>query len=415
MAERIARRTARLTTLAVKAHAARGRYHDGGGLYLQVGTNGTKSWVLRYMHNGRARHMGLGPLELVPLKDAREAALAARRQLKQGVDPIEAREAQRRQAQAAAASALTFKQCAERFIAAHKDGWRNDKHGDQVESSLAAYVYPHFGDLPVAAVDTGLVLKALEPIWKTRTETATRVRGRVERILDFAAARGYRSGANPARWRGHLDKLLPARNKVRPVQHHPALPYNELPAFFAALRSQPGVAARALEFTIMTAARTGETLGAEWSEFDFDKAIWTVPPERMKSSRQHRVPLSDLALAILRALPREDKNKFVFIGTREHHGLSNMAMLKVLERMKRDELTVHGFRSTFRDWSAESTSYANEVLEMALAHIVESKVESAYRRGDLYDKRRRLMRDWANFCESKPQKRTAAAPIRTTA
>jgi integrase len=255
----------------------------------------------------------------------------------------------------------------------------------------------------LADVDTGMVLKALEPIWATKPETASRVRGRIEAVLDWSKARGYREGENPARWRGHLDKLLPARRKVRKVEHHAALPYAELPTFMADLRKREGIGARALEFAILTAARTGEVIGATWAEIDLETRLWTIPADRMKGRRQHRVPLSDRAIEILAALPRIQGNEFVFPGARDGKPLSNMAMLKTLERMGRDDLTSHGFRSSFRDWAAETTGYPGDLVEMALAHVVSNATEAAYRRGDMFDKRRRLMDDWAAYCAAPPR------------
>ncbi len=391
-----------LSAAAVARTSKPGRYAVGDGLYLQVTTTGTKSWIVRYQRDGRARHMGIGPLGLVSLADAREQAREARRLLLQGIDPIEARHAQRLDARLQAATGITFRECAERMIAAHAAGWRNAKHRAQWRSTLATYCYPVFGELPAAGVDTGLVMQALEPIWTSKPETASRVRGRIEAVLDWAAARGHRTGENPARWRGHLDKLLPGRRKVRRVKHHAALPFAELPGFLAELRQREGIGARALEFAVLTGARTGEIVGAKWSEVDLATRVWTVPAERMKAVREHRVPLSDRAAELLEALPREKSNEHVFVGARLGQPLSNMALLETLRRMDRSDLTVHGFRSTFRDWAAERTSYPNHVVEMALAHAVPSAVEAAYRRGDLFDKRRRLMSAWADYCAQVP-------------
>lgn len=393
--------TNKLSALQVTKQAKPGRYGDGGGLWLQVSTFGTKAWIFRYTVAGKQRHMGLGPIGDVTLAEAREAARDARRMLREGIDPIEARTARLTEARAARAKGIAFKDCAARFIAAHEAGWRNEKHAAQWSASLTSYAYPVFGDLPVDAIDTGLVLKAIEPIWTTRAETAARVRGRIESILDWARVRGYRDGENPARWRGHLDKLLPARSKVAKVKHHPAMAINALPAFVAALRGKSVVSAMALEFTTLTASRTGEVIAATWAEFDLDAKVWTVPAERMKAGREHRVPLSPRALEILKATPRENKNPHVFIGGKKGAGLSSMAMLEMLRGMTPDAgLTVHGFRSTFRDWAAERTETQSEVVEAALAHVVGDKVEAAYRRGDLFDRRRTLMEAWATFCGS---------------
>jgi integrase len=401
------RTTGRLTALKVERAKQPGMYADGGGLYLQV-TEGGASWLYRFMLNKRARWMGLGPLALYGLAEARALALDARRLRHQGVDPIEARRAARAQTRLDAAKAMTFQQCADRYIAAHRPGWRNGKHAAQWEATLVTYAGPVIGPLPVQAIDTALVMKVIEPIWETKPETASRLRGRIENVLDWARVRGYREGENPARWRGHLDHLLPARGKVRRVEHHAALPYAELPGLLVALREQQGIAARALEFTILTASRTGETIGARWSEFDLLNKTWTVPAERMKASREHRVPLSARALAIVQEMqalrPAGEANGFVFRGGKAGRALSNMAFLMLLRRMGRDDLTAHGFRSSFRDWAAERTHFPSEVVEMALAHAVGSKVEAAYRRGDLFGKRRRLMEAWATFCTAPDQK-----------
>jgi integrase len=408
----------RLTALKV-AHAIRkpGMYADGGGLYLQV-SNGGASWIYRYMLKGVPREMGLGPLTIYGLKDARMKALDARRLRHEGVDPIDARRAVRAKTKLDAAKAMTFKQCAEAYIKAHRAGWRNAKHAAQWSATLATYAEPIIGSLPVQAIDTALIMQVLErevrdasdkpatALWTARPETASRLRGRIESILDWARVRGYRDGENPARWRGHLDKLLPARAKVRTVEHHAALPYGELPDFMAELRKQDGVAARALEFTILTAARTGEVIGARWGELDVSTKLWTVPASRMKAGREHRVPLSTRAGAILEGMKQlsdasehagEQAEAFVFPGGKRGQPLSNMAFLMLLRRMKRNDLTAHGFRSTFRDWAAERTNFPSEVAEMALAHTVSSKVEQAYRRGDLFERRRRMMAAWSTF------------------
>jgi integrase len=377
-----------------------GRYGDGGGLYLQVKPGGTKSWLFRFQLRGRSRQMGLGPADIVGLAEARERARDCRRTLLEGVDPIESRRRARSAELAAADNAITFDECAERYIAAREDSWRNAKHRAQWRSTIDTYCAP-INNLDVSAVDLRLVLGCIEPIWKEKTETASRVRGRIEAVLDWAAARGYRQGDNPARWKGLLDKIVPPRRQLARVRHHPALPYTEIPEFMDALRTRQGASARALEFAILTAARTGEVLGARWSELDLKAGTWTVPAHRMKGGREHRVPLSERAAAILRDLPREavGRNGFVFIGLGTGRALSNMALLALLERMRREELTTHGFRSTFRDWAAEATGYPNHVVEMALAHAVAGGVEAAYRRGDLFAKRGRLMIDWGRYCE----------------
>lgn len=395
----MARKMKQLTAMAVSKMKEPGLYADGGGLYLRVGPTGAKSWIFRYMRSRRRRDMGLGPEHAISLADARLKAEELRKQLVEDQDPLQMRDDQRLARKLEAAKTVTFKECAEDYIKAHAPGWRNAKHGDQWRNTLATYAYPFIGDLPVQSIDTGLVLKVISPIWESKTETATRVRGRMESILGWATVRSYRSGDNPARWKGHLDHLLPRRAKVQKVEHHPALPVEQMGAFMAALRKQDGIAAKGLELLILTAARTGEVMAARWAEFDLEKKLWTIPSERMKAGKEHRVPLSKAALSILKAMQEADlSDEFVFPGTRPKKPLSNMAFLQLLKRMKRADLTSHGFRSTFRDWAAERTNYPREVAEMALAHVVSDKVEAAYRRGDLLEKRYRLMEDWANFC-----------------
>jgi integrase len=368
---------------------------DGGGLWLCVTSKFAASWVFRYSLAGRAREMGLGSLADVSLTAARERTTEARRLRAGGTDPIEERDRQAAAARLEAAKAITFRDAAERYIAAHKAGWKNAVHAAQWPATLDAYAYPLIGKLPVAAVDVGLVAKILEPIWTAKPETASRLRGRIEAILDWAKARGYREGENPARWRGHLQNLFPRRSKVKRTKHHPALPYSELPAFMRALEAQPGQAARALRFLILTAARTGEVIGATGAEIDRRASLWTVPSDRMKAGKEHRAPLSPEALALLPNALEADTPLFAGPNGKP---LSNMAMLSLLRRMKRADVTVHGFRSAFRDWIAEQTDYPAEVAEMALAHTVSHKVEAAYRRGDLLEKRYALARDWAAFC-----------------
>jgi integrase len=363
--------------------------------------------------------MGLGPLRLYNLHDARAKALDAARLRHQGIDPIEARLAVWAKARVDEAKAITFKQCAETYIKAHRPGWRNPKHAMQWKATLATYAEPIIGSLSVQAIDTTLVTKVLEqevresqkgtfaPLWTVKPETANRLRGRIEAILDWAKVRGYREGENPARWRGHLDKLLPARAKVRKVKPHAALPYGELPEFMFGLQAHESVAARALEFAILTAARTGEVIGARWGEIDWIDKVWTIPSGRMKSGKEHRVPLSARALAILEAIEplacvgdgQALAEAHVFPGGKRGRPLSNTALLMLLRRMGRGDLTAHGFRSTFRDWIAERTNFAREVAEQALAHSLPDKVEAAYRRGDLFDKRCQLMEAWARFCD----------------
>jgi len=373
-------------------------YHcDGGGLYLQVSPTQSQSWIFRYKRQGRSREMGLGAARDVSLAQARAKASEARRQLTEGVDPLAAREGRRNEERLRKAGTISFSECAKKYIAAHRASWRNDKHAEQWQNTLDTYAAPVIGELAVGDVDTALVLRVLEPIWATKPETASRVRGRIEHILDYARVRGYRAGENPARWRGHLDKLLPTALNRKNRKHHAALPYEEIGQFIEKLRAQEGTAARALEFAILTAARTQEAIGAKPEEIEAEKALWTVPAERMKAGREHRVPLSPQALHVVEA---QSKGPFLFAGGKEGAALSNMAMLELLRRMGRDDLTVHGFRSTFRDWAAECTAYPGEVCEMALAHAISDKAEAAYRRGDLFEKRRRLMADWAKYCDT---------------
>jgi integrase len=368
---------------------------DGGNLYLQatIGKDDAvhRSWVFRYELDGRRHDLGLGSLDTLNLAEAREKARGLRQQLLDGIDPFTARQ-QAKKARlaklAAEARAMTFKQSAEACIASHEDAWKNAKHRAQWRSTLETYAYPVIGDLSVDDIATGHIVRVLQPIWKDKPETASRVRGRIEKVLGWATVRGFRSGDNPARWRGHLQELFAAKTKLRPVNHHAALPYTDVPAFVAELRGRDSLSARALEFTLLTAVRTGETIGATWDEIDFAAKVWTIPAARMKAGKAHRIPLSDQAIKILTVVPREGEHIFP---------LSNMAMLELLRGM-RPGTTVHGFRSSFRDWAAERTSYPNEVAEAALAHTVGDKVEKAYRRGDLFEKRRRLMADWSAWC-----------------
>ncbi len=337
-----------------------------------------------------------GPIAIVALTEAREEALKCRRLLFDVQDPL----AERRFKAIKANGRNSFRQVASLYVAAHEAAWRNPKHRQQWKNTIAQYVIPRFGDLPIDEISTGDILAALEPIWREKPETAGRVRGRIEAILDYAKARGWREGGNPARWRGHLDQLLPKRSKVAPVRHHSALPWGEVTSFYVELAQQDGVAARALEFLILTAARTGEVIGAKWEEIDFTNNAWVIPKARMKGGEEHRVPLSAMAKTLLRRVQEINgaQSGFIFPGSRKDKPLSNMAMTMCLRRMKREDITVHGFRSTFRDWCAEATQYPREVAEQALAHSLGNKVEAAYRRGDLFEKRRGLMSDWSAFC-----------------
>ncbi|MCP4620666.1 MAG: integrase arm-type DNA-binding domain-containing protein [Bradyrhizobium sp.] len=414
----MARTVGKLTALKVTRLAEPGMHADGGGLYLQVTGVGAKSWIFRFSLHGKAREMGLGSLSATSLSDAREAAAACRRQRQVGIDPIEARKQQQAQARLDAAKSTTFEYCAGRYIAAHEASWRNSKHRAQWKSTLSTYVYPVFGSVPAGAVDTAHVTKVIEPLWSTKPETASRVRGRIESVLDWAKVNGFRQGENPARWKGHLEFVLPKRSKVKRVRHHPALPYDEVPAFTAELREREGQSARALEFLLLTAARTEAVIGALLSEVDFDERVWTVPPDRAgtkmmeEDPKPRRVPLSDRAIKLLKSLPREDGNPYLFIGGNVGRPLSNMAMLELMREM-RPGFVPHGLRSTFKDWCAETTNYPNEVSEAALWHAVADKVEAAYRRGDLFEKRRRLMAEWAKYCTGQgAAKRGAVVQIR---
>jgi integrase len=401
----------RLDALKIKRALEPGYYADGAGLYLQVSTGGARSWIYRFMLAGRTRDMGLGSLLTISLAEARQATLEARKLHAAGIDPIEARKAQRVQKRAKDARIVTFRQEAEAYIEAHRSGWKNAKHAEQWRTTLEAYVYPTISDVGVADIDTGMITKILEPIWSKKTETANRVRGRIERILSRAASRGHRSGENPARWRGHLENVLPARGRVAPVRHHSALPYSEIGSFVQALRLQEGIAARALELTILCATRTVETIGAEWTEVDLTNRVWTIPGHRMKAKREHRIPLSLRAVEILESLRRQPNSRLVFTRPGDQAHLSNGAMLALLDRMGRGDITTHGFRSTFRDWASEQTNFTPEVAETALAHAVRDKVEAAYRRGDLFAKRQRLMEAWTRFCDQ-PSNVNEAIPLR---
>ncbi|MFP6730590.1 MAG: integrase arm-type DNA-binding domain-containing protein, partial [Alphaproteobacteria bacterium] len=351
----MARHANRLTVRGIAAENRPGMYSDGGSLYLQVARGGSKSWIYRFMLNGKSRDMGLGGIDVVLLSEAREKALEARKMLKDGIDPIERRIRQRAQVAVDAATAKTFRFCAESYIEGHKAEWRSAKHGAQWRKTLETYAYPIFGDLPVNTVDTAMVTRVIEPIWTTKTETATRLRGRIEAVLDWAKVREYRTGENPARWRGHLSNLLPKPSKVSKIKHHAALPFENCYAFTKALRERDAVAARGLEFLILTAARPGEVTGARWDEVDIDKAVWTIPGDRMKAGEEHRVPLSPSAVAVLRKMEKVRISDYVFPGQRDGRSLWTDSMRRLLERMNYAGLTTHGFRSTFRDWTAERT------------------------------------------------------------
>jgi integrase len=383
----------RLTARKLRALTAPGLYGDGGNLYLQVRGPERRSWLFRYMINGRARSMGLGHLNEVSLAEARSKAGDARKLVREGVDPLNDRAAA-----AARSKVITFSEAADRYITAHESGWRSALHRAAWRSTLAIHVEPVIGKLPVEAIDTALVLKVLTPIWQTKTESASRIRGRIERVLSFATVQRWRTGPNPAQWRGHLQLMLPPRSKVQPVKHYEALDWREAPAFMAKLRAQDTVGARALEFAILTAARPSEARGATWDEVDLEAAFWTIPGERMKAEKAHRVPLSKAALALLESMsPMRSVGGPVFPGRSLRLPLAHPSLIRPLRRMGYGDLTVHGFRSTFRDWAAEATAYPNHVVEQALAHTIGNAVEAAYRRGDLFAKRVALMNDWAAY------------------
>jgi integrase len=391
----------RLSARMVQNQVEPGYYPDGAGLYLQVkaaakSSRVNRSWLFRYSHNERPTWMGLGSVRDINLADARQQAAECRRLLALGKDPIAERDGDRARSLVEKRRTITFDQCSQAYIAAHRDGWRNAKHAAQWENTLRLHASPVIGKLPVDEVELRHVLLVLEPIWRERTETASRVRGRVESVLDWATVRQFRRGDNPARWRGHLDQLLPMPGKVKKVEHHVALPFTDMRVFMQKLSGQEGTGARALAFLILTAARSGEIRGARCSEIDPQARVWSIPGERMKAGRDHRVPLSDAAWALLPDPLPKDPAMLLFPAPRGGQ-LSDMTLTAVMRRMQLDAVP-HGFRSTFRDWCAECTDFPREVAEMALAHAISDKVEAAYRRGDLFDKRRQLMTQWAQHC-----------------
>jgi integrase len=406
----MSRLSGRLTALAVKHATKRGLYPDGNGLCLQVARNGSRSWIMRYRMGGRRRYCGLGSVAEVTLADARERAAAARLMLQNGQDPIEVKQGRRVAAMLTTAKAMTFAACSKAYVESHRAGWapRNTK---QWVASLTSHVYPIIGALPVQEVDTALVLRCVEPLWSVKTETASRLRGRIEAIIDWAKTSGYREGENPARWDGHLANLLPAKAKVTKVEHHAALPYAALPVFMGELRQRPGLPARALEFAILTAVRTGEVLNADWSEIDLQGRVWTIPGVRMKAGKEHRVALSDAAVALLGALPGSHTG-LVFPGFKAGRPLAKMALANILKRMGHGDVTVHGFRSSFADWAHERTAFPSEVIEMALAHSVGNKVQAAYVRTDLLDRRVMVMEQFADFCAGKVQPSATVTELR---
>lgn len=406
----------KLTAKQIENLTTPGTYEDGDGLRLLIKANGKKYWVLRFQLSGKRREMGLGTYPAIGLKEARQNSSDKRRLLRDGIDPLQARD-EVRAAQVAAEQqrknkSITFQDVSVDYIEAHRAGWKNVKHAQQWTNTLATYAAPVIGDLATNQITTEHLLEILKPIWGSKAETASRVRNRIELVLDAAKARGLRDGENPARWRGHLDKLLPPSSKAKRTQNHPALPYSQLPRFIQVLNSIEGQSACALKMTILTACRTSEVLAADWSEIDLKAKLWSIPAARMKAGKVHTVPLSDAVIALLKGLPQIQGSSHLFPGARKGRPISNMAMLMTLRRMDHKELedggkgwrdsddriiTAHGFRSTFRDWAAERTNYAREVCEMSLAHVVANGAEAAYWRSDLLDKRRALMADWAEF------------------
>jgi integrase len=383
----MARKINRLNARAVATITKSGRHADGGGLYLSISPNGGRRWVFLYRWHGKPTEIGFGSARDVTLARARELASQARARLAEGLNPKDARRP---------SEGATFSECADRLIEAMRPSWRNGKHAAQWEMTLRDYAAA-LRRLPVDKITTDDVLSVLKPLWNEKAETASRLRGRIERVLDAAKAQGLRGGENPARWRGHLDQLSPKRQRLT-RGHHAAMDYTDVPAFMAELQARQATASLALEFTILTAARSGEVLGARWDEFDLGRAVWTIPATRMKAGREHRVPLSRRALKIIKAMHQARNGDFVFPGHKPGKPLSVMALEMVLRRMKIDDATVHGFRSAFRDWAAECTNFPNEVCEAALAHVIENKAEAAYRRGDPFDKRRKLMEAWVTYC-----------------
>ncbi|MBG6071032.1 tyrosine-type recombinase/integrase [Polaromonas sp. CG_9.7] len=403
----MARQLSKLTALQVTKLTKPGLYGDGAGLTLQITKAGVKSWLFRFMREGKAFGMGLGATHTVSLAEARQKALEARKLLADGHNPL-AEKKQKLLAQALErAKMMTFDQCAKAYIEAHKASWKNAKHIDQWTNTLATYSSPVFGQLPVAEIDTALVVKCLAPIWQTKTETASRLRGRIESVLGWATTSGYRTGENPARWKGHLENLLANISKTSRTKNHPSLPWQQIGDFMAAIKAREGNASRAMAFTILTACRSGEVRGAQWAEFDFKEKVWTIPAKRMKAHREHQVPLSNAALALLASMPQD--GEFVFPGSKGQ-ALSDMSLTAVIRRMNNDAvkpvwvdasgegITVHGFRSTFRMWTAETTAYPREVAEHALAHKLPDMVERAYQRGTQFAKRQSLMAEWGMYC-----------------
>jgi integrase len=396
--DKMARTLNRLSTLKVARAKRPALYADGGGLYLRVADGGSKQWIYRYVTNGRCRDMGLGPVHVLTLAEARERARTASKLRLDGIDPIAYKHEQRGAAIAAAAKAMSFRQCAEGFIRDNEKKWGNAKHAKQWQATLARYVYPKFGELPVASIDTPLILEVIKPLWKRIPDTASRVRNRIENVLGWATVHHYRTGDNPARWKGHLEHALPARSEVAKSEHHAALSYKQVGAFADRLRQDGSIMARCLEFITLTAARLSEATHATWDEIDPEGGVWTIPASRMKSGKEHKVPLSAAVLAVLKQMAAVRHSDYIFPGYRAGRPLGQNGLWMLAKRAANAEITIHGLRSTFRDWAAERTNFPREVAEMALAHAIPDAVEAAYRRGDLFDKRRKLMDAWAAYC-----------------
>jgi integrase len=391
-----------LTAARVKSLKTPGDHLDGRGLYLQVRNESSKSWVLKFSLRKKAREMGLGSAFDFSLAEARERRDALRKLIAQGVDPIEQRKADDAAKARERAKSITFEEACARYIAANRKGWKNIKHAGQWETTLKTYAYPLIGRLPVQAIDVDLVMKVLDPIWSTKAETASRVRGRIETVIDGCKARGEYIGENPARWRGHLETLLPKRSKTSKVKNHPALPYGDLPGFMQELRTRDSIAASALEFQILTAVRPGNALAARWSEIDRTAAVWTIAAENMKGNREHKVPLSAAALAVLDRMEKiRNGGDYIFYSPGSGRALRDAATGAVIDRMGRDDIVPHGFRSTFRDWAAER-GYPDAVAEAALAHSVSDAVIAAYKRTTFFELRKQLLNDWATFATSDP-------------
>lgn len=391
----------KIDPLQLKSISKPGSYSDGDGLFLKVGRSGSKSWIYRYQLAGHRRDVGLGRYPDVSLSDARKERNKLKRDVKSGIDPLHKKEVektkQKMERKGAESKKQTFKKCAETYMDLKEPEWRNAKHAQQWRNTLKTYAYPVIGGLPVAEVELDDVLKVLQPIWLEKTETATRVRNRIELVLDYASVMKYRNGENPARWRGNLESIMSKPSKIHIVKHHPALPYDDIAGFMELLQQRKGLAAQALMLTILTATRTQGILGAKWDEFEFQKKVWTIPASRMKVPKEHRIPLSEQTLALLDDISQSRDSGFVFPG-KKNKPLSNMAMANVLKRMNRNDITVHGFRSTFRDWVAEKTNFPQRVAETAMAHQIKDGAEAAYQRGDLLEKRKELMEAWADYC-----------------